>query len=166
MASRLLQAGAGGVGEGCSCLLAVPGPLSGQWSPQSLCMCGSPTQRRLPAICPGLCSPLPQAPARVLLTAHPGTHWAASWGQPRPALPLLPGLIPPPGMEAPPPQDSTVSVRAQTPPARQGGSRAADEWPRDWTPPRAGMLTSKRVPSSPRRPTNGPNGPQDGVSCR
>ena len=66
----------------------------------------------------------------------------------------------------PPPQDSTVSVRAQTPPARQGGSRAADERPRDWTPPRAGMLTSKRVPSSPRRPTNGPNGPQDGVSCR
>ena len=123
--------------------------LCGRWSPQSLSTCGSPTQRHLLAICPGLCSLLPQDPAWVLPTAHLGICWAASWGRPRLALPLLPVLIPPAGMEPPPPQDSTVWVPAQTPPAQQRGSRAADEWPRAWTRPRTGALTPKGVPSSP-----------------
>ena len=113
----------------------------------------------------------PEAPpghlSRPLLTAAPGPSLGPAHSPP---WDLLGSLLGPtqtgPSFTAwthspcwdgaPPPQDSTVWVPAQTPPAQQRGSRAADEWPRAWTRPRTGALTPKGVPSSPGRPTDGP----------
>ena len=101
--------------------------------------------------------PSVQASAHCCPRTQPGScpqPTLGSAGQPLGADPDWPFLycldsFPLLGRSPPPPQDSTVWVPAQTPPAQQRGSRAADEWPRAWTRPRTGALTPKGVPSSP-----------------